>query len=490
MRQKSLKLNFIFNSILTASGIIFPLITFPYVARVLGPMGTGKVAFATSVVYYFNLIAQLGIPTYGIRACAKVRENKQELSKTVQEIMIINAIMSSIAYICFFSSIFLVPKLYENKNLIMIVGLSILFNSIGVEWLYKAIEKYSYITIRSIVFKFIAILAMFVLVRNQSDYIMYGFITIFAGVGSNVFNFINMRKYANFKLTGSYNLKKHLKPVGIFFAMSVASTIYTQLGIVMLGFMKTDSDVGYYTAAVKIKAILISFVTSLGTVLLPRASYYVEHGLMDDFKRMTKKAINFVFILASSVSIYFILFAKEGIYFLSGISYTDSIVPMQIIMPVVFIVGMTNILGIQMLVPLGKEKYVLYSQIVGAAVNLIINFALIPNYASTGAAIGALAAEISVLIVQMWVLRKMVADIIKQIHWGQITFSLIVAAIAGYLVKFLDIRSNFLMLSISASVFYLVFIILLNLFKEQLVLEIERQIFGKIIRKSKLSNKK
>jgi len=163
---------------------------------------------------------------------------------------------------------------------------------------------------------------------------------------------------------------------------------------------------------------------------------------------------------------------------------------MQIIMPVVFIVGMTNILGIQMLVPLGKEKYVLYSQIVGAAVNLIINFALIPNYASTGAAIGALAAEISVLIVQMWVLRKMVADIIKQIHWGQITFSLIVAAIAGYLVKFLDIRSNFLMLSISASVFYLVFIILLNLFKEQLVLEIERQIFGKIIRKSKLSNKK
>ena len=362
-KKKSLKLNFIMNALLTMSSFIFPLITFPYVSRILLPVGTGKVSFATSVVSYFALFARLGIPTYGIRACAKVRDDKEALSKTVQELFIINMVMSVMAYLALFVAIAFVPRLQQEKMLLMIVSLTILFNAIGMEWLYKALEQYSYITIRSIVFKFIALLAMFAFIHNQKDYVIYGGISILASSASNVFNFLHAHRYVSVRPVGGYDFKKHLKAVVIFFAMSCATTIYTNLDTVMIGFIATDTDVGYYNAAVKIKTILVSIVTSLGVVLLPRASYYVENGRMEEFYRITKKAIHFVFLVATPMMVYFMLFAKEGICFLSGSAYIGSIVPMQIIMPTLLLIGLTNIMGIQMLVPLGREKVVLLSEI-------------------------------------------------------------------------------------------------------------------------------
>lgn len=183
-KQKSLKLNFVMNAILTMSQFVFPLITFPYVSRILLPIGTGKVSFATSIVSYFTLFAQLGIPTYGIRACAKVRDNREELSKMVQELFIINLVMSALAYVVYFAAICYVPRFRQDKDLFLIVGLTIFFNAIGMEWLYKALEQYTYITVRSIIFKFIAIVAMFLMVHEQSDYVIYGGISILASSAS------------------------------------------------------------------------------------------------------------------------------------------------------------------------------------------------------------------------------------------------------------------------------------------------------------------
>lgn len=317
-KQKSLKLNFVMNAILTMSQFVFPLITFPYVSRILLPIGTGKVSFATSIVSYFTLFAQLGIPTYGIRACAKVRDNREELSKMVQELFIINLMMSALAYVVYFAAIYYVPRFRQDKDLFLIVGLTIFFNAIGMEWLYKALEQYTYITVRSIIFKFIAIVAMFLMVHEQSDYVIYGGISILASSASNIFNFFHIHRYVNIKPVGHYNFKKHLKAIVIFFAMSCATTIYTHLDTVMLGFIRTDADVGYYNAAVKIKTILVSIVTSLGVVLLPRASYYVEHSMMDEFYRITKKAINFRVFDCNTDDDLFYAFCKGGRFLLIG----------------------------------------------------------------------------------------------------------------------------------------------------------------------------
>lgn len=477
--QKSLKINFIMNAILTISSFIFPLITFPYVSRILLPAGTGKVSFAVSVISYFAMFAQLGIPTYGIRACAKVRDDRDELTKTVQEIFIINLLMCILAYIGFIIALFFVPRMAEDKALFAIVSLTIVFNTIGMEWLYKALEQYTYITIRSIIFKLVAFIAMFAIVHEQQDYLLYAGISIFACSASNILNFSNVHRYISLRPIGHYNFKRHLKPVAVFFAMSCATTIYTHLDTVMLGFMKTDDEVGYYNAAVKIKSILVSIVTSLGVVLLPRASYYIEHGLHDEFLRITRKAINFVIIIATPMMLYFILFAKEGIFFLSGTAYEGSVIPMQIIMPTLLFIGLTNIMGIQMLVPMGKEKVVLYSVIAGAVINLIINFTLIPKMDSLGASIGTVVAEALVWTFQFIALRSMCFDAYRQIRYIPLFLALLLGSISSIWVKVLNIGS-FLTLVVSAMLFFGVYVLVLVIAKEPLVLDIGKQIFGKI----------
>ena len=441
-------------------------------------------SFATSIISYFAMFAQLGIPTYGIRACAQVRNDKKKLSKTAQEIFIINIIMSILAYIVFFIALCNVPRLKDEKTLLIIVSATIFFNAIGMEWLYKALEQYTYITIRSVIFKFIALIAMFLLIHQQSDYIIYGAISIFASSASNIFNFFNVHKYISLRPVGEYNFKQHLKAVSVFFALSCAATIYVNLDTVMLGFMKTNVDVGYYNAAVKIKTILVSIVTSLGTVLLPRASYYVEHGLKEDFYRITKKAINFVFLVATPLMLYFMFFAKEGIFFLSGNTYGGAIVPMQIIMPTLFFIGLTNIMGMQILVPLGKENIVLYSEIVGAVVDLAINYILIPKYASAGAAIGTLVAEIAVWIVQYIYLRKQIKDAYKNVRYGILILALFLGSIASLWVKKV-FSGSFIVLLNSAILFFGVYFIVLTIAKEPLIYQIEEGLLTKLKKKGK-----
>jgi len=480
--KTSLKLNFIMNAILTMSSFVFPLITFPYVSRVLLPTGTGKVSFATSLISYFSMFAQLGIPTYGIRACAKVRDDREELTRTAQELLIINLVMDLISYVVLGLCLLFVPRLQEDRTLYVVVSATILLTSIGMEWLYKALEQYTYITIRSIIFKFIALIAMFLLIHEQDDYVIYGAISILAASASNVFNFVNAHKYIDMKPVGNYNFKRHFKAVGVFFAMSCATTIYTHLDTVMLGFMKTDEDVGYYNAAVRVKSLLVSIVTSLGTVLLPRSSYYVEQGKIDEFKRITRKALNFVFILASPLMLYFILYAKEGIYFLSGTAYAGSIVPMQIIMPTLLLIGISNILGIQILVPLGREKIVLYSEVAGAVVDLILNAILIPSFASSGAAVGTVAAEFTVLLIQFMALRKEVAGVFSKISYWKILIGLALGTICSYWFVHFGLGS-FLTLLVTACVFFAVYGLALLVTREKLTIEIFNQLMGKVIKK-------
>lgn len=471
--MSSIKKNFIMNAILTMSSFLFPLITFPYISRVLLPIGTGRVSFATSFIAYFNMFAQLGIPTYGIRACAKVRDDREELTRTAHELLMINLVMSLISYVILIFAIILVPRVRTDRVLILLLSSTIFLTAIGMEWLYKALEQYSYITIRSIIFKFVALIAMFLFVHKQEDYVIYGGITILASSASFIFNLINAHKYIDMRPVGNYHPMRHIKAVGVFFAMACATTIYTNLDTLMLGFMKTDIDVGYYNASVRIKTILVSVVTSLGTVLLPRASYYIEQGKLDEFRRISGKALNFVALAALPMMVYFILFARQGIFFLSGDAYAGAILPMQIIMPTLVFIGFSNILGIQMLLPLGRERIVLYSEIAGAITDLVLNAILIPHMAAAGAAIGTVAAELVVLIVQYINLKAEVSNHIRTIHFGRIVLAISLAAAASVWIRRLEFGS-FIILVLSAIVYFGVYGLFMLLAKEPLFMELSR----------------
>jgi len=477
----SLKTNALLNAILRVSEFLFPLITFPYVSRILLADGVGKVSFATSIVSYFLMFAMLGIPTYGIRECAKVRDDRERLSQTVSELFMINIIFGVITYVLFFIALFTVPRFYEDRVLFIVCALTILFNCIGMEWLYQSLEMYRYITIRSLIFKAIAVIAMFVFIHKQSDYVIYGGITIFAVSASNILNFISLRRMTGVRygLRRWSDIRKHLKPVFIFFAMSCATTIYMSLDNVMLGFMKGDTEVGFYSAGVKIKAIMVSLVTSLGVVLLPRSSYYIEHNMMDDFARITRKAMNSVLIFALPASLYFMLFARECILVLSGESFRGGIIPMIIIMPTVLFIGMSNITGIQMLLPLGKEMNVLYSEIAGAVLDFAVNLILILDMGATGAAIGTLAAEILVWFVQFMALNRYCPGVYRGVRWAVIAGGLVLAAAASLWVRWMQF-GNILKIIISGVLFFGIYFAVLLAGKETLVREVTGEFLSKL----------
>ena len=483
MKEQSIRRNFVMNALLAVSGVLFPLIAFRYASRILLPPGIGKVTIATSVIAYFSMFAQLGVTTYGIRACAKVRNDRQALTRTVHELLGINLCMDVLAYTLLAIALAVVPKLAEERLLYIIISATILLNSLGMEWLYKGLEQYTYITVRSIIFKVIALGALFLLIHEETDYVIYGGISIFASSASNLLNFFHAGKYISFRRPEDCDWKQHLKPVLVFFAMSCAATIYTNLDALMLGFMTTDADVGYYNAAVKVKTILVSLVTSLGAVLLPRASWYVEQGETEKFRAMTRKALRFVLLAASALTVFFILYAKECILFLSGEPFLPAVPAMQVILPTVLFIGLTNILGIQMLVPLGREKVVLQSEIAGAVTDLILNLILIPPLKATGAAIGTLVAEAVVLAVQYLALRKDLKDFFRTYTWPRLLAALLLAAAAGIWVKALK-WSPFPALVLSAVCFFGGYGLFLLWRKEEILIETWQKIRDKWLSRS------
>lgn len=476
MKTHSIKFNFIMNAILTVSSIIFPLITAPYIFRTLGPVGSGRVDSAAAIITYFMMFASLGIPTYGIRTCAKVRDDKEKLSQTVQELMIINGVSMLLSFTVFLIMLAVVPEFTQERTLLLINSISMVLNVVGVTWFYNAIEQYAYITTCSIVFKIISILMMFLWVKNPEDYIKYGAITVFAGSASYLLNFWNLRKYVSFRKIGRYNFKQHMKPIMVFFATTAAISVYTNLDIVMIRFMKGNAEVGYYTSAIKVKTLLVSLITSLGTVLLPRLSYYIEKGEQEAFHRMVVKAFNFVLLVGLSVTMYFIFMAKESILLLAGEQFAASILPMQILMPAVLFIGLSNITGIQILTPQGEEKKVVYSIVFGAVLDFILNLVLIGKHGASGAAFATLMAELVVLVVQCVYLRKMLGNLVKKISIRENVLAAVMASGGLFLVR--QVLTNgtstvwvFVNLVITAVVFFGVYGMMLLVQKEKFAME-------------------
>ncbi|AIZ80228.1 hypothetical protein ACEE_10800 [Actinobacillus equuli subsp. equuli] len=468
---KSVKFNFFMNLILTGSNFLFPLLTFPYVSRILEPEGTGKVAFATSFVTYFIMLSSFGVANYGVRAVAQVRDNKYQLSKVTQEILFINLVMMFFTYLVFFTLLFFSDKLGQEKALLNITSLLILFTIIGIEWFYKGIEQYQYITVRTILFRLIALVATFIFINSKSDYITFALISMIAAVGSSILNIINVRKYISFKWYSSYELKKHLKPMFLLFLTSFAISVYTNTDATMLGFLRTDTDVGYYNAAVRIKAILLSIVTSLGVVLLPRLSYYIQHNMTIEFNLALKKSVNFIMLISLPVAVFFAVFSKETILVLAGNAYLESIIPLKIIMFTVVLVGITNILGIQILLPLKKDGILLISVVGGAIANIGLNLYFIPKLGATGAAISTTIAELVVLILQFIFVKEYWNILFRDIQYCKIFGAILVSAITTKLILDVANFSIFFMLVLAAIIFFSVYLILLVLLKEKFLSE-------------------
>lgn len=408
LKKDSLPLNFILNSLVAFFSMLFPILSFPYASRILHPEYVGRVSFAESIVAYFLLFSQMGMPTYGTREIAKVRSDRDKLIKLTSQLFLINFSMAICSYLVLILASCLVPRLHEDQWLYLVMGLALFMNAMGMEWLYKGMEEYGVLAKRSFGLKILSLLSIFLLIHKQEDYLMYGFLYMLAAYGAGILNFRAaycdlLRGHLHFDKVKS-DIKeafhRHLSHIAIFFAMTCATTIYTHLDTVMVGAMSGNTELGYYNAAVKIKTLLVAITTSLGIVLVPR----ITTCIMERKAEALHRYIRITFLFTASFSLlslgFFECFATQSILLLSGQEFMPAVPAMKVIMLTVPLIGFSSLTGLEILVPFHKEKIVLYSEVFGAVIDFVINLWLIPIYGSVGAAVGTVIAELGVLTFQ------------------------------------------------------------------------------------------
>lgn len=401
--MSSLKRNIILNYINTISGLIFPIITFPYAARVLMPEGIGVVNFQNSIIGYIVLLTSLGIPLYAVREVAKCQNDLELRDRTTVEIIILSIAFSLLGYIAVWLLGEFVPRISEELTLFYILSLTIIFTGIGVPWFYQGVEDFLFVTVRGLIVRILFALCLFIFVKDESDLLIYGLIIVGSTVGNNLINFIHLRKYVQLSRIHweQLNITKHIKPAFRIFLLNVVISIYIRLNIIMLGFMVDDRAVGLFTAGMKLTYLIRIVVTSLGTVMIPRCSHLIGENKFDEFNAVITKSFRLMMFSAIPLTAGIILLSRPITLCFCGADFADAINIVICTAPTIIIISITNIIGLQILYPYGKENLVIMSTLVAAVLNVVLNILLIPPFAAIGAAISTLISELAVLVVQI-----------------------------------------------------------------------------------------
>lgn len=406
--MRSLKTNIVLNFINTLTGILIPVITFPYAARILLPEGIGTVNFLTSIINYVVLFSSLGIPTYAVREIARYRDDINKRNQTTVEILILSFILSLVGYIAVWALGEFIPQVNSNLKLFYVLSLTIIFTTLGVNWFYQAIEDFMFITVRGLIFRIIAAVALFVFVKDSSDLLIYALINVGSSVGNNIINFVHLRKYLSKGniIWHNLNIWKHLRPTLRLFVFNLITSIYLNLNTVMLGFIQGDKAVGLYTTGYKLSSIILNVVSSLGVVLLPRCSNLLENGKREEFKSITRKSYLLVSAVSLPIIVGLIVLSEPIVSIFFGQEYIPSTAVLAWTAPIILFIGLSNVIGIQILYPQGKENIVIWSTAGGAVFSFILNLLLMPIYSYVGAAISTFVTECVVLVIQVVCGRK------------------------------------------------------------------------------------
>lgn len=394
---KSVKVNYMLSLFDIVMGIAFPLITLPYVTRILSPDNIGHVHFYLNILSYITLLTALGIPLYGVREIAKNRNDEKSRNKVAIEILLLHLILTIFAYIIVFILCITVAKIKEDIPLFAVLSISLFFSTIGVSWFFQAIEDFKYITLRSLLVKIISLILLFSLVKSKSDILWYGVVLVGGSVGNNVFNLVRLNKYIKREdFDRNLNPLKHIQPACKVFVLNLTIGIYTQLSVFLLGFLQTDAAVGYYTMAQKIVAVLNSIVLALTTVLLPRLSNYIGNNQQEEFKVLGNKALSFVLAISLPVCAGLITLSRPIVMVLFGEQYKPSIIVLVIWAPILTIIGLSQIYGKSLLYSTGHEMLMALCTAIGMIVYLIVGIPGIIYYSIVGASVGSFAAEFAV----------------------------------------------------------------------------------------------
>ena len=399
MKNRSLKLNAILNTITQLSAILLPFVTFPYVTRVLETTNYGKVTFGNSIVSYFSIFAALGIATYAIREGAAIRDDRKKTEQFVSELFSFNMVSTAIAYIGLFLLLLLWKEKAPYRTLIAIQSITVLANTLGIAWLYTIYEDYLFIAIRSILIQLLSLVAVFVFIKSPEDYVLYAVIGVAGGVLNNLLNIVFARKYVRLRFVPLLNFKTYIKPILILFASSALITVYLSADVTMLEIMKGDSDVGIYEVAVKIYTIVKSILNAVITVTIPRFAYYIGIKDMENYRKLSKSTFESIVLLTLPALIGLIMVAPNVILIMSGESYLPGTWSLRILSVALIFAVMANFFVNGLLLAFKRDRLILFGTVLSAIVNVGLNFIFIPKWGMNGAAITTLIAEALIMLV-------------------------------------------------------------------------------------------
>ena len=392
-KQKSLKLNMILNAVRGALSVLFPLITFPYVSRILGVENIGRYNYANSIISYFLLLSGLGIGSYAIRDGAAFRESKSELNRFANEMFTINMLSTVISYALLIAVMLVFPGMKAYWTLLIILSFQVILKTIGVDWIYSIYEDYLYIIVRGIAFQVLSLSMLFCFVHPAEDLNIYALITVIANAGSSVLNYIHARKYVKLKLTKKVDWKRHMRPIMILFAMSLTVTIYVSSDITVLGILCGDERVGIYSVSTKIYSIIKSLLSTILAVSIPRLSAQFGTGRLEEFRETAKDIYSTLITAVLPAITGIIILSKPIVLLISGPEYAEASSSLAILGVALCRCMAAWCWGQCILVPMKKESEVFKVTIVSAVLNLVLNLVLIPKWQENAAAFTTLLAE-------------------------------------------------------------------------------------------------
>ena len=469
MKNKSLRVNAFLNSLQTLLNLIFPLITFPYVSRILSVDGIGKYNFSNSIVSYFLLIAGLGINRYAVREGAKIRNDRNKFSEFASRIFTINLCSMFISYILLFILLKFVPTLRIYESAILIFSTQIFFTTIGTDWVYTIYEEYGYITIRNVIFKLISIVLLLMFVRKKNDYLNYVAISVFSSTGSYILKFFHAKKICSIRIVWKFNWKEYLIPIMVIFGTMAAVTIYVSSDITILGFLKNNYVVGLYSISTKIYGMLGPMLSATMAVTIPRLAMMMGQNKREEYLILLDKLLQTMIVIITPASLGLIMTSKYIILLIAGNNYLRSTSSLQILSLALFFGTINTIFVECVLIPAKRERQTLISAVLSACLNVLLNFILIPSLAENGAALTTVLSELAAMFSNYYFSRDIVASIFLKKEFWKNFFSVVFGCVGIFMFSFsidyylkLNLIIKLFILVIGSALIYIIILRIVN----------------------------
>ena len=398
------KKNFLYNILYQILTLVLPLITVPYVSRTLGAENIGIYSYTYSIVYYFMLIAMLGINNYGNRTIAQCRDNKEKRSRNFLGIYAIQIILSIIMSVFYIIYIIFFQNKYKLISTIQIIYL--ISNAFDINWFFFGLERCKITVTRNIIIKILSLVCILLFVKDKNDLIIYTLILSCNSLISQLLLFPFLKREIKWIKLRWNDIFKHIKPCIILFVPVIAISIYKVMDKIMIEKLANVKEVGYYEQAEKIIGIPLGIITALGTVMLPKISNLLQKNEIKIIREYIKKSVSFMFFLAFPLCMGIIAVSRNAVIVLLGEEFIKSIYILRLLSVTIIFISFANILRTQYLIPREEDKIYIKSVFIGAITNLIMNFAFIPLYGGTGACIGTIVAEFAVMLYQAITIRK------------------------------------------------------------------------------------